>query len=100
MTAQTEGTGADVAVAWLESLRARLRQRGWQAVLHTPRERPPVLDVTNPHAPQLSDRVLTGLGSDGQWWLWWSFAERIGPAADLDRAVSVITRVLAHREDG
>jgi hypothetical protein len=69
-------------------------------MLHAADEgRQPALDVTNPHAPRLSDQVLTGMDADGQWWLWWSFAEKIAPADNLDRAVTVITRVLAHRED-
>lgn len=56
-----------------------------------------MLDVTNPAVPQLADRVTAALGSDGRWWLWWSFAERIGPADDLDKAIQVITRVLGLR---
>ncbi|HEY2443956.1 MAG TPA: hypothetical protein VGI31_12525 [Streptosporangiaceae bacterium] len=49
-------------------------------MLHAADEgRQPALDVTNPHAPRLSDRVLTGMDADGQWWLWWSFAEKIAP---------------------
>jgi hypothetical protein len=34
-------------------------------------------------------------GKDGMWWFWWSWAERIGVADDLDLAAAAIVRVLA-----
>jgi hypothetical protein len=29
------------------------------------------------------------------WWFWWSWAERIGIADDVDHAAATITRVLS-----
>ena len=36
-----------------------------------------------------------GCGKDGMWWFWWSWAERIAVADDVDQAASTIVRVLA-----
>jgi hypothetical protein len=57
--------------------------------------------VVNPLARALEDNVYVARGKDGMWWFWWSWAERIGVADDLDLAAAAIVRVLAplRRED-
>lgn len=55
----------------------------------------PSLYVVNPAARALEENVFVSCGRDGLWWFWWSWAERIGVANDVDQAASTIVRVLA-----
>jgi hypothetical protein len=90
----------EAAIAVLERLASRLTHDGWQVRLHAPPDRRPMLHVANPAVAFLSDLVTAGQGKDGQWWVWWSWAERISPAEDLDSAAANIGRVLASRDQG
>jgi hypothetical protein len=90
----------EAAIAVLENLASRLATDGWQVRLHAPPDRRPMLHVANPAVAFLSDLVTAGQGKDGQWWVWWSWAERISPAEDLDQAAANIGRVLASHDDG
>jgi hypothetical protein len=92
MTMSAEATAA---IAVLEELAIRLGADGWQVQLHAPPDRRPMLHVTNPRVMVLSELVTADLDADGRWWFWWSWAERISRAGDLDRAAGVISRVLA-----
>jgi hypothetical protein len=91
----TLSTDATAAIAVLEELAIRLGTDGWQVQLHAPPDRRPMLHVTNPRVIMLSELVTADQDADGHWWFWWSWAERIAPAGDLDRAASGIARVLA-----
>ena len=82
------------ALAALEPLAARLRAEGWRTGLQAPPGHLPVLEVANPGMPMLADTITARPDGDGQWWLWWSWAQRIAPAADLDLATAVATKVL------
>ena len=53
------------------------------------------LYVVNPAARALEENVFVSCGKDGMWWFWWSWAERIAVADDVDQAASTIVRVLA-----
>jgi hypothetical protein len=92
MTLSAEATAA---VAVLEELAIRLGADGWQVQLHAPPDRRPMLHVTNPRVMMLSELVTADLDAGGRWWFWWSWAERISRADDLDGAARVIARVLA-----
>lgn len=81
----------------LEGLAAELDGRGLRTRLVTPAGRLPSLHVVNPAATALAEDVYAGPGRDGQWWFWWSWAERIAASADLDQAASRVSRVLAAR---
>src|ERR1700690_1386648 len=59
-----------------------------------PPGRVPSVYITNPAARALEESVYADRGKDGLWWFWWSWAERISIADDLDAAASAITRVL------
>ncbi len=91
----TLNADATAAIAVLEDLGTRLGAEGWQVRLHAPPGRRPMLYVCNPGVIMLSELVTADRDSDGQWWFWWSWAERISPASQLDRAATVISRVLA-----
>jgi hypothetical protein len=103
MTVETQGTreGDQMQAAYLEKLADELAHRGLEAWLMAPPGRVPSLYVVNPSARALEDNVYVARGKDGMWWFWWSWAERIGVADDLDLAAAAIVRVLAplRRED-
>lgn len=86
---------------YLEKLADELSHRGLEAWLMAPPGRVPSLYVVNPAARALEENVYAGCGKDGLWWFWWSWAERIAVADDVDGAASTIVRVLASlRRDG
>jgi len=93
ITVEAKGTHAESA--YLDKLADELTQRGLEAWLMTPPGRVPSVYVVNPAARALEDNVYVGCGKDGLWWFWWSWAERISIADDVDAAASAIARVLA-----
>jgi hypothetical protein len=108
MTMEARGTrdplgsrGADqMQAVYLEKLADELSHRGLEAWLMEAPGRMPSLYVTNPGARALEENVYAGCGQDGIWWFWWSWAERIAVADDLDLAATTIVRVLAsHRRE-
>ena len=70
------------------------------ASLVTPAGRVPSLRVLNPAAPALAEEVYAGSCEDGTWWFWWSWAERIATASDVDQAAALIAHVLAAPHQG
>ena len=80
---------------YLEKLADELTHRGLEAWLMAPPGRVPSLYVVNPAARALEESVYAGCGKDGIWWFWWSWAERIAVADDIDLAAATIVRVLA-----
>jgi hypothetical protein len=100
MTVETQPARED-ADSWhtylskLEELAEKLTQQGLRARLVTPPGRIPSLHVVNPAAAALAEDVYAGRGRDGQWWYWWSWAERIASGDDTAGAASRIRRVLA-----
>jgi hypothetical protein len=90
-----------VESVYLEKLGEELEHRGLEAFVMAPPGRRPSLYVTNPRARALEENVYAGLGSDGMWWFWWSWAERIGLADDIDQSAATVARVLSlpsHRD--
>ena len=79
----------------LDQLGPALAPFGMTASLVTPAGRVPSLRVVNPAAPALAEDVYAGCCEDGSWWFWWSWAERIAAASDLDQAAARIAHVLA-----
>jgi hypothetical protein len=85
---------------YLEKLADELSHRGLEAWLMAPPGRIPSLYVVNPSARALEENVYAARGKDGIWRYWWSWAERIAVADDLDLAATTIVRVLAsHRRE-
>jgi hypothetical protein len=98
---QLPGEGAASWHAYLtrlEGLAAELADRGLRTRLVTPAGRLPSLHVVNPAAAALSEDVYAGVGRDGQWWFWWSWAERIATGDDFGGAATQIRRVLSARD--
>ena len=95
----TLSADATAAIAVLDDLAVRLGADGWRVQLHAPPDRRPMLHVTNPRVLMLSELVTADQDAEGRWWFWWSWAERISHADDLDLAAGVIARVLAAGRD-
>lgn len=95
-----ESAPPEACADWLDRLGPALAARGLTASLVTPAGRVPSLRIVNPAAPALAEDVFAGCGEDGSWWFWWSWAERIGPASDLDQAAALIAHVLAALPEG
>jgi hypothetical protein len=100
MTVEAEHTreGADswhTYLSKLQGLADELTRQGLRARLVTPQGRIPTLHVVNPAATALAEEVYAGRSRDGQWWFWWSWAERIASGEDAAGAASRIRRVLA-----
>jgi hypothetical protein len=83
------------ATVYLDKLAEELTNRGLQAWIMAPPGRVPSVYITNPAARALEESVYADRGKDGLTWFWWSWAERISIADDLDAAATAITRVLA-----
>ncbi|MFC0041151.1 MULTISPECIES: hypothetical protein [Actinomadura] len=96
MTPDETGTAALLKsrMEYLEMLGAELAGRGFRVRITLPRDQAPSLHVTNPDASALSENILAEEGPDG-WWFWWSWAERIAPAADVTVAAERVALVLA-----
>lgn len=75
--------------AALERLAAALAGHGLRAVLCAPPGRLPWLDVRNPRASVLTERVYAQAGA-----FWWSWAERIADCAEVPAAAAALARVL------
>jgi hypothetical protein len=82
-------------LARLEGLADVLACHGLRARVMTPPGRVPSLHVVNPAAAALAEDVYAGRAQDGEWWFWWSWAERIAAGEDLEGAAALIQRVLA-----
>ena len=79
----------------LERLAPVLARHAMISSLMVPPGRVPSLHVLNPAAPALAEDVYAGRCEDGGWWFWWSWAERISAAGDLEQAAARIAHVLA-----
>jgi hypothetical protein len=95
----TEAVSLQSYVDRLEGLAEVISERGLRARLVTPLGRMPSLHVVNPAAAALAEDVYAGRCQDGQWWYWWSWAERIAVTDDLPGAARKIGQVLAARDD-
>jgi hypothetical protein len=93
--AQRIREASEVQLEYLEQLGEELTRRGMQVRMVLPPGRVPSLYVVNPEARALEEHIYAGCGSDGTWWFWWSWAERISATEDLPDAATAIVRVLA-----
>jgi hypothetical protein len=82
------------ATVYLDKLADELTNRGLEAWLMAPPGRVPSVYITNPGARALEENVYATQCKDGLWWFWWSWAERIAVADDLDASATAISRVL------
>src|SRR5580693_2336185 len=79
----------------LDRLAPELAKQGMTTNVMAPAGRVPSLRVVNPAAPALAEDVYAGCCEDGSWWFWWSWAERIAAATELERAAERVAHVLS-----
>ena len=96
--ARDEADSPPAYLSRLEGLAEALADHGLRARLVAPPGRVPSLHVVNPQASALAEDVYAAPGQDGQWWFWWSWAERIASGEDLAGAAVRISHVLAARD--
>lgn len=87
-----------VSLARLAALAEELAAVGLSARVRAVPGRIPCLQVVNPLAARLAERVYAARARDGAWWYWWPWRERIAPVDDASSAAHVIARVLALRD--
>jgi hypothetical protein len=85
---------AGTARSFLEPLAAALIKRGLLASVTRIGDGPSFIDVVNRDAPDLAESIFAAQSS-GDWWFWWSWAERIAPAKDIEFTAGRIAHVLA-----
>jgi len=91
-------TGAEraeviAAAKRLDELSAELDKRGFQARVLVAADKVRVW-VQNRSISRLSDAVYAAPDSDGEWWIWWSWDDRIAAIDDIDTAAFKIAYVL------
>ena len=88
------------AIADLDMLAAQLHTRGWTAYLTMPADRVAALSVQDPHdRAQWNDIIAAPGGATGDWWYWFSWAERIGPIHAPAAAAEAIIKALQQPTD-
>lgn len=94
MTVQAQ-PGNDDDTAALEKLAVELGGLGFHCRLVQPAPEMPWLEVTNPQATVLSERILAQNG-----WYWWPWAERLAETGDVTGAAERVARVLRASGEG
>ena len=90
---------AGTARSYLEPLAQALSTRGLLASVTRIGDGPSFIEVINRDAPDLAESIfaaqITGEQNTGEWWFWWSWAERIAPAAEIEFTAGRIAHDLA-----
>lgn len=88
-------------IARLDALAAHLRTRGWTTYIHTPAGRLASLFVQDPHhRAECGDILAAPDGTTGDWWYWFSWAERIAPVHPPAAAADAIIAACQRPADG
>lgn len=87
-------TAASQARSYLIPLAEALARRGLLARVTRIGDGPRYVEVLSRAAPDLGESIFA-VRADGEWWFWWSWAQRIAPAAETELAAARIARVLA-----
>jgi hypothetical protein len=86
---ETDATGLVEDVADLERLATALAACGLHTTVRTLPGQLPFLDVRNPRASVLAEKVFAQAGT-----FWWSWAERISDCEEVAGAAAIVARVL------
>jgi len=88
-------------IARLDVLAAHLRTRGWTSYLTTPAGRLASLFVQDPHhRAECGDILAAPDDTTGDWWYWFSWAERIAPVHPPAAAAEAIIAACQRPADG
>ena len=94
------GEAAD-PIARLDVLAAHLRTRGWTTYINSPAGRLASLFVQDPqHRAECGDILAAPDGTTGDWWYWFSWAERIAPIHPSAAAADAIIAACQRPADG
>jgi hypothetical protein len=85
---------AGTARSFLEPLAGALGKRGLLAHVTRIGDGPSFVEVINRQAPDLAESIFVSQAA-GEWWFWWSWAERIAPAGEVEFTAGRIAHVLA-----
>ena len=82
-------------IAHLDVLAGQVAIYGWTAHVRTPAGRLPHLFVQDPQNPNAcGDIVAMPNSATGEWWFWFSYAQRIAPVETLAIATHTIIKTL------
>jgi hypothetical protein len=77
-----------------------MHARGWTAYINTPAGRLTSLFVQDPHnRAECGDIIAASGGPAGDWWYWFSWAERIAPVQAPAAAADAIIRAFERPAD-
>ena len=93
------GQAAD-PIARLDVLVGHLRTRGWTTYINTPAGRLASLFVQDPHYRAECGDILAAPDGTGDWWYWFSWAERITPVHPPGAAADAIIAACQRAVDG
>jgi hypothetical protein len=82
-------TAMDTETAALERLAGAMTERGYEAQVRERTGRLPYLDVRNPRASVLAEKVYAQADA-----FWYSWAERISGCDEVTTAAGILARVL------
>jgi hypothetical protein len=85
---------AGTARSYLEPLAEALSKRGFLASVTRIGDGPSFVEVINRDAPDLAESIFAARTGE-EWWFWWSWAERIAPAEEIEFVAGRIAHVLA-----
>ena len=89
------------AIARLDVLAAHLRARGWTTYINTPAGRLAFLLVQGPHdRADCGEIIAIPDSTTGDWWYWFSWAERITPVHPPAAAADAIIAACQRPADG
>jgi len=89
------------AIACLDVLAAHLRARGWTTYINTPDGRLAFLFVQGPHhRAESGDIIAIADSTTGDWWYWFSWAQRIAPVHPPAAAADAIIAACRRPVDG
>jgi hypothetical protein len=82
------------ARSYLEPLAEALSKRGLLVSVTRIGDGPSFVEVVNRDAAHLAESIFAAQ-TGGEWWFWWSWAERIAPAQEIEFTAGRIAHVLA-----
>jgi hypothetical protein len=87
-------------MALLDALAAQMHARGWSAYITTPAGRLTSLFVQDPRdRPKCGDIIAALDATTGQWWYWFTWAERIAPVHAPTAAADAIIQTFEQPAD-
>jgi hypothetical protein len=93
---QGPGTPVRDGIACLDVLAAQMHARGWTAYVSAPADRLASLFVQDPHDEGADGGHIVAApgGTTGDWWYWFSWAERIAPVHAPEAAADAVISAL------